>query len=112
MNRIYIVQRHDDCWVHLIGAENRNKAIFELVHHKSEPEREFIHYRASLARVDGKPIETETTGFISMREYMGKGFPAWWMCNECESEDCFEYENEDEYKCKKCGHIGEIPYEQ
>jgi hypothetical protein len=111
MNRIYMVQRHDDCWASYIGGVNRNEAIFELVHENDEPESEFIYYRARLARLDGKPIETETTGIISMKEYLEKGLPTWWMCGECEAEDCFEYENEDEYKCKKCGYIGEIPYE-
>lgn len=110
MNRIYMVNNGDANFC--IGAENRNKARLELMSEEGAYKDEYINYRASLARVNGKPVETETYGFIDMKEYMEKGLPTWWLCDECESEDCFEYVGEDEYKCKKCGYIGEIPYER
>ena len=40
MNRIYMVQRHDDCWVYCIGAENRNKAKLELMSERGAGEDE------------------------------------------------------------------------
>ena len=34
---------------------------------------------------------------------------SWWACEKCDKEE-FEIIDAQNYKCKKCGHIGKIPY--
>ena len=111
MNRVYNVSHKTEGICYPVGGENRSKAILNYIYETSGDTWEFIHYRASLARDEaGKPIETEKSGLLDMKELMPKGYGTWWECEECGEEDCFEYEEIDKYRCNHCGHIGNIPF--
>lgn len=52
--------------------------------------------------------ETNYSGILNIFEINELGL-TWWNCPECNKEE-FEILNEDEYQCKNCKHIEEIPY--
>jgi hypothetical protein len=111
MNRVYDVSHKTEGVYYPVGGENRSKAILNYIYETSGETWEFIHFRARLARdYNGKPIETENSGILAMRELMPKGYGTWWECEECSTEHEFEYVEIDQYRCKHCGHIGNIPF--
>ncbi len=111
MNRVYNVSHKTEGIYYAVGGENRSKAILNYISETSGDTCEFIHYRARLAKdYNGKPIFTEKSGLLDMEELIPKGYETWWECEECSERDCFEYAPIDKYKCKHCGHIGNIPF--
>lgn len=108
LNRVYEVKHKDGSVYYMIGAKSRTDAIQYFM---GEDRGEYIDYRAKLATtLEGKPIETETNGFMEMKELMSKGFKTWWACDNCGRDDCFDYEHLDNYKCRECGHIDKISF--
>jgi rubredoxin len=111
VNRVYDVSHKTEGVYYAVGGENRSKAILSYIYETNGDTWDFINYRARLARNhDGKPIETDNSGILSMRELMPKGYNIWWECPECSSEGKFEYVEIDKYKCKNCGYVGNIPF--
>jgi hypothetical protein len=111
MNRVYDVRYKTEGTYYPVGGENRSKAILNYISETSGDTWEFIHYRATLARdYNGKPIQTEHYRILDMKELIPKGYRTWWECEECGDEDCFEYAEIDQYRCKHCGHVGNIPF--
>jgi predicted RNA-binding Zn-ribbon protein involved in translation (DUF1610 family) len=115
VNRVYNVSHKSEGVYYAVGGGNRTKAIFNYIYETDGDTSEFIHYRARLARdYEGKPIETENGGLLSMEELMPKGYKAWWECEECGEFTCtkepFSYVPIEKYKCNRCGHIGNIPF--
>ena len=115
MNRVYNVSHKTEGVYYAVGGENRSKAILNYIGETNGDTWEFIHYRATLARnAEGKPIETENTGLLSMEELMPKGYKTWWECEECGEftwpKQPFDYVPIDKYRCNRCGHVGNIPF--
>lgn len=116
MNFVFNVYHPTENVHYAVGGENRTKAIINYLYEIGENVSDFIHYRARKAKgYDGKPIMTENSGILDAEELLPKGYRTWWECPECNGEDCFDYilinGYADGYKCKKCGHTAEIPYE-
>jgi len=113
MNYVFNVSHPLENVYYAVGGENRSRALINYMREIGENDLEFIHYRARKARgYDGKPILTEKSGFVGMDELIPKGYKTWWECEECgaQGKHCFDYVHIDKYKCKECGHIGNIPF--
>jgi hypothetical protein len=88
--------------------EARNIAISDklISDHVDNP---IIEVEGHLCRKNKQPIKTEIEGILSMQQICDLGL-AWWECEKCGYSNFEIIDCDQNFKCKDCGFIDNVPY--